>query len=65
MKNLNEVAKSGADGDGNVQAKIDSAHGMYKDAAAASTDMMAKLPQASLPQAPDPTPFSIGPLGSK
>lgn len=48
--------------DGNVMEKIDNAAGKYKDNVADNKDTMSKLPQAQMPQAPDPSPFSIGPL---
>ncbi len=61
---LQDVLKS-ATQDGNVMEKIDKAAGTYEDKVANNTDAMSKLPQSSLPTGTDPSPFSIGPLGSK
>lgn len=63
MENPLAPAGAAANGDGDVMKKIDDAHGKYKDAVADNTNQMSKLPQSSMPQAPDPNPFTLGPLG--
>lgn len=65
MNSLEEILKAAVSGDGNVQEKIDQATGTYKDAVADDKNTEAKTAYGSLPKAPDPTPFTIGPLGSK
>lgn len=65
MENVLENLKGTADGDGDVMKKINSAHGEYKDAVTDNTNQMSKLPQTSLPQGTDPSPFTLGPLGGK
>jgi len=62
MENLDSVLKSAVES-GDVMKKVDAAHGQYKDKVADNTNTMSKLPQASLPQAPDPSPFTLGPIG--
>jgi hypothetical protein len=64
MDNLKEVLKSAIE-DGDVQGKVEDATGTYEDKVAAELDTMSKLPYSSLPQAPDASPFTVGPLGSK
>jgi hypothetical protein len=43
--------------------KYDATHGKYVDTAAAGTPE-GRLPTVSFPKAPDPSPFSIGPMTS-
>jgi len=44
-------------------AKVyDQAHGTYADAAADMTNVEQKLATAQMPKAPDPSPFSLGPM---
>lgn len=61
MSNPLDPLKS-ATNDGDVMTKIDQAAGTYKDAAAEGTDQESKLGTASMPKAPDPSPFVLGPL---
>lgn len=63
MENPLGNLKGAADADGDVQKKIDEAHGEYKDNVSDNTNTASKLPYASLPTAPDPSPFTLGPLG--
>jgi hypothetical protein len=55
----------GAVESGDIMSAVDKAAGQYKDAVTADTNTMSKLPQSSLPQGVDPSPFTLGPLGSK
>lgn len=48
----------------NPQTAIESSQGKYKDAVADNSNTGSKLPQQSLPQAPDPSPFTLGPMTS-
>lgn len=64
MEDLSAVIKSATE-DGDVMKKIDEAHGKYKDAVTDNKNQMSKLPQQSMPQAADPSPFTLGPLGGK
>ena len=41
----------------------DGRYGKYKDAVADDPDTDGKLPSPSLPKAPEPSPFKVGPLG--
>jgi len=65
MDNLNEVLKSATTGDGNVFEKIKNATGEYEDKVADSKDVESKTAYGSLPSATDPSPFTVGQVGSK
>lgn len=47
---------------GDVMGAVDAAHGAYSDHVEADTNLEGKLTTASLPKAPDPSPFTLGPL---
>jgi hypothetical protein len=65
MDNLNELLKSASTGDGNVAEKIQNATGTYDDKVTNDKDVESKTAYGSLPAPVDPSPFSVGPLGSK
>jgi hypothetical protein len=65
MDNLNDLLKSATEGDGNVFEKIEKATGTYADKAADEKDVESKTAYGSLPGSVDPSPFTVGPLGSK
>jgi hypothetical protein len=56
-----EFANAGAASQKSAAELFDERYGKYKDEVADNKDTESKLPQASLPQAPDPSPFKIGP----
>lgn len=48
----------------NPAKALEKQEGVYKEAGAGVPEMQ-KLPQSSLPQGADPSPFSIGPMGGQ
>jgi hypothetical protein len=48
----------------NPAKAIEKQEGVYNEAGASVPEMQ-KLPQSSLPQASDPSPFTIGPVGGQ
>lgn len=58
-----EFANAGAQSQKDAAQIYDERYGKYKDDIADNADTGSKLPTVSLPQAPDPSPFKIGPLG--
>jgi len=65
MDNLNDVLKSATSGDGNVAEKIQNATGTYADKVADDKNVESKTAYGSLPSATDPSPFTVGQIGSK
>ncbi len=61
MSDLKDALKSATES-GNVQEKIEQMTGTYQDKVTDEKDQMSKLPQSSIPQGTDPSPFSIGPI---
>jgi hypothetical protein len=56
-----EFANAGAASQKSAADLFDERYGKYKDEVADNKDTESKLPSASLPKAPDPSPFKIGP----
>lgn len=60
--NSTEFAGAGSIPQKDASEIYDSRYGKYKDAVDDDTNTEKKLPTTSLPQAPDPSPFKIGPM---
>jgi hypothetical protein len=61
MKDINNVGAG--KGHEDVVSAYDAEHGKYVDNVPPSTSPEERLPTVNMPKAPDPSPFSIGPLG--
>ena len=60
--NSEEFAAASSVGQKDATDIYDGRYGKYKDAVADDTDTEKKLPTTSMPMAPDPSPFKIGPM---
>lgn len=60
--NFEEFAAAGSVQQKDATEIHDGRYGKYKDAVADDPNTDKKLPTTSLPQAPDPSPFKIGPM---
>jgi hypothetical protein len=60
--NSDQFAGAGSVPQKDASEIYDGSHGKYHDAVADDPNTEKKLPTTSFPQAPDPSPFKIGPM---
>jgi len=63
--NFEEFAAAGSVPQKDAVDIYDGRYGKYKDAVADDLNVEGKLPTASMPKAPDPSPFQLGPISPK